>query len=79
MAFNRLVKHAGVPHITTHGQRHTMATLWLAAGVNIKVVQERLGHSRASVTMNIYARAMPGIQRQAVQQMRGILDPTPES
>jgi integrase len=77
VAFNRLVKRAGVPHITTHGQRHTMATLWLAAGVNIKVVQERLGHSRASVTMNIYAHAIPGMQRQAVEQMRGLLDPMP--
>jgi len=79
MAFTRLAKRAGVPHVTTHGQRHTMATLWLAAGVNIKVVQERLGHSRASITMNIYAHAMPGMQRQAVEQMRGLLDPSPET
>jgi integrase len=79
MAFTRLAKRANVPHVTTHGQRHTMATLWLAAGVNIKVVQERLGHSRASVTMNIYAHAIPGMQRQAVEQMRGLLDPAPRT
>jgi integrase len=78
MAFKRLCKRAGVPYVSIHGQRQTMATLWLAAGVPVKVVQERLGHARPSIMMNIYAHAIPGMQRQAVEQMRSILHPTPQ-
>jgi integrase len=78
LAFTRLCKRVGVPYVSIHGQRHTMATLWLAAGVPVKVVQERLGHARPSITMNIYTHAIPGMQRQAVEQMRGLQDPAPE-
>jgi len=45
-AFKRLYARASVPYVSIHGQRRTMATLWLAAGVPVKVVQKRLGHAR---------------------------------
>jgi integrase len=44
-AFRRAVKAAGVPVIRLHDVRHTHASLLLKAGVNAKVVSERLGHS----------------------------------
>ncbi|MER2078060.1 site-specific integrase [Psychrobacillus psychrotolerans] len=41
--------------ITTHGLRHTHCSLLFEAGVSIKEVQDRLGHSDIQTTMNIYA------------------------
>jgi integrase len=54
------VKDLGLPRITLHGLRHTAATLLLDAGTPVKVVSEMLGHANASITLNIYAHAVPG-------------------
>jgi integrase len=37
----------------------------LAAGVPVKVVSERLGHATVSITLEIYAHTMPGMQSEA--------------
>ena len=50
-AFKRLVGQSGLPRIRLHDLRHTHATLLLKAGVHIKVVSERLGHSTPGFTM----------------------------
>lgn len=47
-------KKVGIPEITFHGLRHTFATLALDSGKSIKEVQEILGHSKASTTIDIY-------------------------
>lgn len=52
-----------------HDLRHTHASQLLRAGVNIKVISERLGHSSVSVTMNIYSHLLPGMQETAVAQL----------
>lgn len=44
-----------LPKITTHGFRHTHCSILLEAGVGIKEVQDRLGHTDIKTTMNIYA------------------------
>ncbi|MGG7101020.1 tyrosine-type recombinase/integrase [Rhodococcus sp. 24CO] len=54
-----------LPVVTLHGLRHTHATILLELGVNPKVVQERLGHSTISTTMNIYSHVTPTMQRSA--------------
>lgn len=51
----RFVNRHGLDAITPHGFRHTHCSLLLEAGVPIKEVQERLGHSDIKTTMNIYA------------------------
>ncbi|NOW07454.1 site-specific integrase [Clostridium beijerinckii] len=38
-----------------HSLRHTHATMLLEAGANIKDIQERLGHSKSSITMDVYS------------------------
>lgn len=60
LAFRRAVKAAGVPVIRLHDVRHSHASLLLAAGVNPKVVSERLGHSSVAFTLDTYAHIMPG-------------------
>ncbi|MGO9854531.1 MAG: tyrosine-type recombinase/integrase [Acidimicrobiales bacterium] len=49
--FKRLVSQSGLPRIRLHDLRHMHATLLLKAGVPIKVVSERLGHSTPGFTM----------------------------
>ena len=48
-----------------HDLRHTHATLMLKQGVHPKVVQERLGHSTISITLDTYSHVTPGLQRAA--------------
>lgn len=51
----KFINNNGLDAITAHGFRHTHCSLLLEAGVAIKEVQERLGHSDIKTTMNIYA------------------------
>lgn len=44
-----------LPHFSCHTLRHTFTTRMCEAGVNIKVIQDALGHSDISTTLNIYA------------------------
>ena len=53
-----LARKAGIHSITTHGFRHTHATLLFASGMDIKQVQARLGHSNVQTTLNIYTHAI---------------------
>lgn len=46
------------PQITFHELRHTSATLMIASGVDVSTVSHRLGHSRTSVTLDIYTHAL---------------------
>ena len=52
-AFRDAIKRAAVPRIRLHDLRHTWASLAVAAGVNPKVVSERLGHATVSFTLGL--------------------------
>ena len=43
-----------LPHFSCHSLRHTFTTRMCEAGVNIKVIQDALGHTDISTTLNIY-------------------------
>lgn len=65
----RLIKESGVPEITFHALRHTHATWLLHQGVNIKVIQERLGHSNVKITLDIYTHVQKSMQQEAVDKL----------
>ena len=71
--FKRLAAAAGVPPIRLHDLRHTSATLALAAGVHPKVVQERLGHSSISITLDTYSHVVKGLQHEAAEKVAALL------
>ena len=54
-----------LPKIRLHDLRHTGATLLLAKNTDIETVSRRLGHSKASVTLDIYGHALPENDKQA--------------
>ena len=64
-SFDPLIEKAGVRRIRFHDLRHTCATLLLEKDVNPKIVQERLGHSDISMTLNRYSHVTPTMQEQA--------------
>lgn len=68
--FARLTAAAGVRRIRFHGLRHTSATLALAHGEPVRDVAERLGHSKTSMTLDIYAHATA---RKAPDTLRRVL------
>jgi integrase len=63
--FARIVRRAGLPHLTFHGLRHAHATQLMAGGLNPKVVSEKLGHSNIAITMDTYSHVLPGLQEEA--------------
>jgi integrase len=49
-----------------HDLRHNAATILLGMGVNMKAVQERLGHSDIAITLGRYSHLLPNIQQDVV-------------
>lgn len=60
-AFSAIRDRLGLPkRLTFHGLRHTHATWCLMNGIDVKTLQERLGHASPSITLNTYAHVLPG-------------------
>ena len=57
-----------------HDLRHSAATLLLAIGVHIKVVQELLGHSNITTTLNIYSHVLPSLHQDAMDKLSNLFD-----
>jgi integrase len=60
------------PRPRIHDLRHTHASWLIGAGVDMKVVQERLGHESITTTMDLYSHLLPGAQDKAVEAMSTI-------
>lgn len=71
-AFGRLRDRLGMRHVHLHSFRHYAATQLIGAGVDARTVAGRLGHSTPSVTFNVYAHAIPELDRRAA----GVLEET---
>ncbi|HJT55260.1 MAG TPA: site-specific integrase [Ktedonobacteraceae bacterium] len=67
------LKRAGLPDIRFHDLRHSSATLLLSLGVHPKVVQEILGHSQISMTLDIYSHVLPGMHQDAMARLNAAL------
>ncbi len=65
--FKRLIVRSGVREIRFHDLRCTSASLALAAGVAMKTVSERLGHSSMTITADLYTHVAPIVARDAAQ------------
>lgn len=74
--FKKLLETAGLPSIRFHDLRHTAATLMLLQGINPKIVQERLGHSDISMTLNTYSHVLPSMQQDAADKIDELINMT---
>ncbi|MEN6623846.1 MAG: site-specific integrase [Smithella sp.] len=68
--FKPLLCQTGIgTDVRFHDLRHTHASHLLAAGVNPKVIQERLGHSTIAMTLNTYSHLMPNMQAEEIKKV----------
>jgi len=72
--FEKLLEEAGLPKVRFHDIRHTYATLLLEAGEHPKVVQELLGHSQITMTLDTYSHVMPELKHAAALKISNILE-----
>lgn len=69
----RFVERHDLPDISPHDLRHSAATIAMEAGASLKQVQQLLGHSNATVTMQFYAGVSRGAARATVDGIERIL------
>ena len=73
-ALKKSITRVGIErHIRVHDLRHTAASLALLKGIPEKVVQEMLGHSHYSTTMDIYSHVDQSLHKEASQKMNAVL------
>ena len=60
--FKRLVKKIGAPNARVHDLRHTYAVACIESGVDVKTLQENLGHATAAFTMDVYGHVSRQMQ-----------------
>ncbi|KNF06980.1 site-specific recombinase XerD [Gottschalkia purinilytica] len=71
--FGKFLRRKGLKKITFHQLRHTSATILINAGLNIKALSARLGHSNTSTTLNIYSHALKSADKTAAEKMQNIM------
>jgi integrase len=73
--FKKVLAGAGLPDFRFHDLRHTAAALMLNHGVPVIIVSRRLGHSRPSITLDLYGHLIPGLQADAAEKMDELVTP----
>lgn len=72
-SFRPLLQKAELPIIRFHDLRHSAASLLLSLDVHPKIVQELLGHSQISLTLDTYSHVLPSLQAEAVNKLGTLL------
>lgn len=73
--FKHILQGAGLPDIRFHDLRHTSISILLDIGTPVNTVQRRAGHSKASVTTDIYGHVMAHSQDAAAENIEEIVTP----
>jgi integrase len=58
-AMARACRAAGIPVYSPHDLRHRRASLWHGQGVPARELASRLGHTKASMSLDVYSHVMP--------------------
>ena len=72
-AMRKLLKASGLPKIRFHDLRHTAASLMLNHGIPVLIVSKRLGHSKPSITLDVYGHIIPSQQEEAAKLMDNLM------
>lgn len=71
--WRRFLESNNLPKIRLHDLRHSNATALIQAGVNPRVVQQRLGHSDVNITLNTYTHVLPEMDIDAAAKLDSIM------
>lgn len=74
LEFARLADRLGIPKIRLHDLRHFAATTMLLNGIDVRTTAGRLGHARASTTLDIYAHYTQPADLRASDTLANSLD-----
>jgi integrase len=69
----RACQTAGCPHYHPHDLRHRRITIWHQSGVPARELAERAGHSRPSMSLDVYSHVMPA-DEVAADRLQSLLD-----
>lgn len=65
----KLIEKYNLPQVSLHSLRHTNATIMIESGTDLKTTSDRLGHSQASTTMNIYVHKIKSSDEHAAENI----------
>lgn len=72
-AWRQTCKARKLPLVSFHALRHTHASTLIRAGVDVLTISRRLGHSSASMTLDVYGHLMEGADAAAAKAIEGML------
>jgi integrase len=75
--FKELAAGAGLPVIKFHAARHTAASLMFDADLDVKIVQEVLGHSTSAITRDTYTHVRRQKHQEAAERTVALLPMPP--
>ena len=73
--FHKVIQRARLEGLRLHDLRHSYASLMLAAGVNVKVISQSMGHANIGITLDTYSHLMPSMGRAAAERFDKLLEP----
>lgn len=73
LRFDRLIAKAGVRRIRLHDGRHSAATFLLNDGTPVHIVSKVLGHSKPSITLNVYSHVIESGGDEAIGRLGALL------
>jgi hypothetical protein len=73
--FLKIAHRAGFEGLRLHDLRHSYTSLMIAAGVNIKLISQSLGHANIGVTLDTYGHLLPSMAKTAAEQFDNLLKP----
>jgi len=71
--FRQSLKRTGVRIFRFHDLRHTSAAMILNNGVDVFVASKRYGHSRSSITLDVYGHLLISVQDEVANKLKGLI------
>ncbi len=71
--FASLVAAADLPPVRLHDLRHGAATLALAAGADLKIIQDLLGHASIVLTADTYTSVLPAVAADSAEAVARLI------
>jgi integrase len=72
-AWRRICDAKNLPRVSFHVLRHTHVSVLISAGVDVLTISRRIGHSKASMTLDVYGHLIRGGDEAAAKAIEGVL------